>query len=113
MSTGRQPQHNALSGCTWLIACSGIGLGLWFAPGWANGWPLGLHRNLVWPLGLSVLAFFAVIGAIVGVGPVRVEEAEANTSVSRVTRIAGVIGAGIVAGLVFLVFRSQAIAIWP
>jgi hypothetical protein len=101
-------------GCVWLIACGFLGFGLWFAPGWANGWPFGLHRNVVWPLGLAVLVFGAVLGAIVGVGPPRPEETEtAPSPSSRIDRIGGVIVAGVAAVIAFVAFRSQAVAIWP
>jgi hypothetical protein len=45
-----------------------IAFGLWFAPGWANGWPFGLHRNVVWPAGLAVLSFAIILIAWAGVG---------------------------------------------
>jgi hypothetical protein len=64
----RQPDDvdDEYGGCCFLIACGFVGFGLWFAPGWANGWPFGLHINVVWPLGLAALVFVAVLGAIVG-----------------------------------------------
>lgn len=40
------------------------GFGLWFAPGWANGWPL--HRNVVWPAGLTGVAFATVLALAAG-----------------------------------------------
>ena len=31
--------------------------GLWFAPGWANGWPFGIPMTLVWPAGMALVCF--------------------------------------------------------
>lgn len=46
-----------------------VGFSLWFAPGWANGWP-GLSMHAVWSAGMSfVLATFLITVAI-GVGGV-------------------------------------------
>src|SRR5689334_15201857 len=45
-----------------------VACGLWFAPGWANGWPLGLPRSAVWPAGLALVSFAAVLVAGGGAG---------------------------------------------
>src|SRR5690349_5305033 len=59
-------------GCTAALAIGGLvcfGMfGLWFSPGWANGWPGGLHRNLVWPAGLAFATFSLVLVACAGIG---------------------------------------------
>jgi hypothetical protein len=44
-----------------------FGFGLWFAPGWANEWP-GLPQKVVWPAGMSILAFVAGAAPIIGFG---------------------------------------------
>jgi hypothetical protein len=55
--------------CALLAVPVGVffGFGLWFAPGWANGWP-GLPQREVWPAGLATVAFVTVLCAAVGPG---------------------------------------------
>jgi hypothetical protein len=75
---GREPRVLLILAGTgaWAAGACCTGFGLWFAPGWANGWPFGLHRNVVWPLGMSVVAFAAVLALGVGVGAAVCEEGE-------------------------------------
>jgi hypothetical protein len=44
-----------------------LGFGLWFAPGWANGWP-GLPQRVIWPAGLTVVGFLSVLFPLLGLG---------------------------------------------
>lgn len=43
-----------------------IGFGLWFSPGWANGWP-GLRSQLVLAAGLSAHAAVVLMTMLVGI----------------------------------------------
>jgi hypothetical protein len=43
-----------------------FGFGLWFAPGWANGWPGGLTIYRVWSAGMTACLF--VMMSTIGVG---------------------------------------------
>jgi hypothetical protein len=43
-----------------------VGVQLWFAPGWANGWPGGLSIHRVWSTGMTVIFF--VIQMTIGIG---------------------------------------------
>jgi hypothetical protein len=36
------------------------GIGLWFQPGWANGWP-GLSKHDVWAAGMTVLVWLLAV----------------------------------------------------
>lgn len=45
-----------------------FGFGLWFAPGWANGWPGGLRIHLVWPAGMAVVVTAMFLTAAAGAG---------------------------------------------
>jgi hypothetical protein len=55
------------------LACVGeiwFGFGLWFAPGWANGWPGGLSIHTVWSGGMAALLFLMLLTLAVGAGAV-------------------------------------------
>jgi hypothetical protein len=41
---------------------------LWFSPGWANGWPFGLSRHVVWSSGLALATFAILMTVAAGVG---------------------------------------------
>lgn len=43
-----------------------LGISLWFAPGWANGWPLPMHT--VWSCGMSVVVSVMLMTLTVGIG---------------------------------------------
>ncbi len=45
-----------------------VGFSLWFAPGWANGWPGGLRIHTVWSTGMAGLLFLLTLTLAVGVG---------------------------------------------
>ncbi|TXT17923.1 MAG: hypothetical protein FD138_4507 [Planctomycetota bacterium] len=45
-----------------------VGSYLWFAPGWANGWPGGLTIHTVWSTGMAGLLFLLTLTLAVGVG---------------------------------------------
>jgi hypothetical protein len=45
-----------------------IGFGLYFAPGWANGWPFGLTIHVVWSSGMTVLLFLLTVTLAVAIG---------------------------------------------
>lgn len=58
-----------------------MGFGLWFAPGWANGWPGGLSFHVVWSAGMAGIVFLLVVTAAVAMGAVFVassDRTEAN-----------------------------------
>src|SRR5262245_46746453 len=76
-----EPRPTFLENGCFLSACCVLGFGLWFAPGWANGWPFGLHRNLVWPLGLACLVFGAVSAVASDVGKAFHEDSDPADSV--------------------------------
>lgn len=54
-----------------LVALAGeafAGFGLWFAPGWANGWPGGLSFHAVWSVGMAGVVFLLIVTTAVAVG---------------------------------------------
>src|SRR5262245_46670828 len=53
-----------------LVGEAYVGFALWFAPGWANGWPFGLRRQVVWPCGLAVMLFLLLMTLAVAAGAV-------------------------------------------
>jgi hypothetical protein len=90
------------------------GFGLWFAPGWANGWPLGLPRNVVWPAGLAVVAASAVALVGLGVGLAAREEQDVPRPAWLRRCLVDTCLAAVVAGaIVYAMFRPQALALWP
>jgi hypothetical protein len=114
MSAGSR-QLLALLGTVGILAGSCCtGFGLWFAPGWANGWPFGLHRNVVWPAGLACVVFLTVMAVAANlVTALRQETDPPGPIRSRRCLWASLgVSAG-VAVVAFLALRSQAVAIWP
>jgi len=90
------------------------GFGLCLAPGWANGWPV--HRNVVWPVGLSCVAFAAVmaLSACVGVGARWTEDPPLpNWPLSRGWLLGSVAVSTALTAVVFVVLRARAVAAWP
>jgi hypothetical protein len=98
-----------------LCMSSCILFGLWFAPGWSNGWPV--HRNVVWPTGIACAVFGVVlllatwIGTIASLPPSDPEWPFGKPS--RTWMKGSLFVAGVTALLAFVGFRSQAVAIWP
>jgi hypothetical protein len=45
-----------------------LGFPLFFAPGWANGWPSGLTIHAVWSAGMTLIIFVLLMGIAVGLG---------------------------------------------
>lgn len=45
-----------------------LGFALWFAPGWANGWPFGLTIHTVWSAGMAAIASVMLMTLAAGVG---------------------------------------------
>jgi hypothetical protein len=45
-----------------------FGFSLWFAPGWANGWPFGLTIHVVWSVGMALLLFLVLVTTAAGLG---------------------------------------------
>lgn len=67
MSRGRW--NTIALGALVAFACeASFGFALWFAPGWANGWPLGLTIHTVWSTGMVVLLFLLSLTSAVSVG---------------------------------------------
>jgi hypothetical protein len=55
----------------WILACEFfITFGLWFAPGWANGWPAPLSIHVVWPSGMALIAFIILVTLGCGLGTI-------------------------------------------
>lgn len=94
-----------------VFCCTGFGL--WFAPGWANGWPI--HRNVVWPAGLACFAFVTtlLLVAVVWATFRAPEEPPPTWPPSRVWVLGGGVVSAVVASMMFIVFHIQALAIWP
>jgi hypothetical protein len=93
--------------------CCCTGFGLWFAPGWANGWPL--DRRIVWPSGLAVFAFAAtlLLAAIVWAAFRGPEEPPPTWPPGR-DWVLGSVGVSVAVAVgVFVAFRAQAFALWP
>jgi hypothetical protein len=89
--------------------------GLWFSPGWANAWPGGLHRNIVWPVGLAVMSFTLVLVICAGVGAAFDYPLTFWPPARRSFGwfLACTPLAGAVAWTVFAVLHSEAVILWP
>ena len=99
-----------------ILCCSGfIAFGLWFAPGWANGWPV--HRNVVWPVGMACIVFVGVILFMLGLGGMaRVLASDPTWPIGTPSRswvVVSVVASTAITVVVFVELRSQALAIWP
>jgi hypothetical protein len=97
-----------------LVALAFLSFGLWFAPGWSNGWQL--HRNLVWPLGLSGAVFAGIFTVFFGIGLAinSVERPQVSPRLSMKALGTFSLSAASLAALpTFLTFRATAVAIWP
>jgi hypothetical protein len=66
----RQPDADTVYGFTAVAVCllGFLAFQLFFAPGWANGWPFGFRQADVWPSGLAVMAFAITLIGLGGVG---------------------------------------------
>jgi hypothetical protein len=54
--------------CVMLAAEAVVSFPLWFAPGWANGWPGGLTIHQVWSTCFTIMLFIMLITVGVGLG---------------------------------------------
>src|SRR5262245_14971200 len=109
-----------LRSCLILVGTAGVlggccftGFGLWFAPGWANGW--GPHRNVVWPAGLACVAFAAALVFAAGVWAADCAGEDPPRPAwppSRGWALVGLGASAAVAVAAFLLLRFQAVAIW-
>jgi len=89
--------------------------GLWFAPGWSNGWPV--HRSVVWPIGVSgavfagVFLFLIGLGAMASISPSDPEWPFGTPS--RTWIVVSLVLSAAITAPAFLELRSQALEIWP
>lgn len=52
-----------------VFVCSAcFGFQLFFAPGWANGWPFGLTVHSIWSVGIAFIVFALLMALAIGVG---------------------------------------------
>ena len=97
-----------------LIGCT---FGLWFAPGWSNGW--GLPQNVVWPTGLGIFVFLGMVGFGVVMGMMvrslkgQNKELVLPTGKPRIWLMAWTIVSAIIGILVFASMREPARVLWP
>lgn len=59
-----------------------LGFGLWFAPGWSNGG--GLPQNVVWPAGMTFMAFVIMMTAALWGASVACSRLDKSGATSRV-----------------------------
>jgi hypothetical protein len=102
-----------------LVALAGgvyLGFGLWFAPGWANGWP-GLPQREVWPTGLTALAFVVGMCLVIGFGAAilsRVAKRErAANGAFAVWLLCGLTLVAAGCWWVYQELHSTAVQLWP
>jgi hypothetical protein len=113
----RQELLNVAGAAAALISVEAFfAFGLSFAPGWANGWGIGIH--IVWPAGMAVVVTAMLLTATVGVSAVLLAEGQPEVQIPgrKVIRrylAAGIVAVVIVWGLLFALFRSAALAVWP
>ncbi len=90
---------------------------LWFAPGWANGWPW--PRRVVWSTGVAVSLFMVLMTCAVGAGAVYAIIRYYGRSAGRTRRtfavwIASCAAVGtLVCVLTGQVLYSRAVGLWP
>jgi hypothetical protein len=87
--------------------------GLWFAPGWANGWPI--DRKIVWPAGMACFAFTTslVLAAIIW-ATCRAPEEAPPTGLPSLNWVLVSVGVSVAVAVgKFGAFRAQALAVWP
>jgi hypothetical protein len=101
-----------------VLMCLFVGFGLCFAPGWANNWPL-LPQKVVWPLGLSGVAFATFMAMAYGIRETICAMYESSYPdwptdewKHKEARIAIAVSAAAAAGA-FSLFFSQTNALWP
>jgi hypothetical protein len=97
-----------------------VAFGLWFAPGWANGW--GIPQREVWPVGLTGIAFVILFTAVVAGGALVslcVESSRERTQKYPSWMpfviwlwLGGAIAAAAVCPL-YAVLRASAAEVWP
>jgi hypothetical protein len=96
-----------MSGC--------VVFGLWFAPGWANGWPL--HQNVVWPTGMACAVFGVMLLLATWLGTIAslpLSDPEWPFGKPSRTYIrASLLVSGAIAIVAFVGFRALAVAIRP
>ena len=60
--------HQILLVCIFAFLIEGyLAFGLFFSPGWANGWPIGMDRDTIWLSGLTLMAFVLIVTFSVGI----------------------------------------------
>jgi hypothetical protein len=82
-----------------------VGFGLWFSPGWANGWP-GLRTQLVVAAGLSAHAAVVLLTIFVGIWALYAAGSELSTDRLRSATVAWCVitgvGTALAAGCLFV-----------
>src|SRR5206468_8447493 len=99
-----------------LVACGCAGFGLWFAPGWANGWPV-VPRNVVWPARLTSVTFVIGMCLVVGSGAAICSRLRGgHDRVARALRVWSMCGFAIVVLACLWIYHdlhSAALQMWP
>ena len=97
-----------------------LAFGLWFSPGWANGW--GIPQHDVWPAGLAVMAFVIGLTVVVALGALASLSLGMSQDVAKreLSRIAfatwlsvGSVTAIVACIPVYVVSRAMAVDLWP
>jgi len=90
--------------------------GLWFAPGWANGWAFA-PIHVVWPIGMSLLAFVLFETASAALRPALVLMMQASMPWSlRACRLwlgGSLLVGALLAVALFFGLHTSAHEIWP
>src|SRR4051794_5471702 len=92
-----------------------VGFGLWFNPGWANGWPGGLSIHVVLPTGLAAHTAVTLMTAAVGLAAAGLAlfNRPSNRGVLVFFLVVMLAGTLFVSGTMFFKLRAQAVAMWP
>jgi hypothetical protein len=97
-----------------------LAFGLWFSPGWANGW--GIPKRDVWPAGLAVMAFVIELTTVVALGALAslslgMSEDAAKRELSRIAFATwlsvGSVMAVVACIPVYVASRAMAVELWP
>jgi hypothetical protein len=100
-----------------------IGFGLWFAPGWANGWPGGLSIYFVWPAGMTLILFaiLMTIGfGVVGSTCIALSASSGSPSTKRdfegsfaIWMVIWLTVVSVICACAYFVFYLSALDMWP
>jgi hypothetical protein len=113
-----QQQGDQLSLISLLAAFVGcfFGFGLFFAPGWANGWQF-LPQRIAWPAGMTAVAFGVGVAVTVGVGAPVCSRRNGGTEVSLralcTWSVWWLVALAALCCCLYLCFHSLAQSLWP